>query len=266
MLPQPPTLDAPIELYITQELEDLVVSRISAEAAWRSRKDPGCRKITLPEGFGEADTVLVDGGRWFLALSELQVHYGCVLAYDLDAPVIQEPAFIIRPQDAWDAQRAFFMAVDVDKNEPILTFNVSIIPEKYEGPDDAFETLLGQKEEVPIPILQVYHVTQLGHGSQARLVSRRLKSFPLPTHGRTRGISLRGSHFARMFRSLGGEDKIEVYDWKKCEPGTYVKASIFYTYQLPVSHPPESNPLVLMKLLDWGVHSSGFQIARHLPP
>ena len=88
------------------------------------------QEITLPEGFGKADTVLVDGGRWFLALSELQVHYGCVLAYDLDAPVIQEPAFIIRPQDAWDSQRAFFMAVDVDKNEPILTFNVSIIPEK----------------------------------------------------------------------------------------------------------------------------------------
>jgi hypothetical protein len=139
MLPQPephvepPTLDAPVELYTTQELEDLVISRISAEVAWRSRKDPGYREITVPKGFGKADSVLVDGGRWYLALSELQVHYGCVLAYDLDAPVIQEPAFIIRPQDAWDAQRAFFMAVDVDKNEPTLTFNVSIIPEEYEG-------------------------------------------------------------------------------------------------------------------------------------
>ena len=166
MLSRAPTLDGPVEFYTTQELEDLVVSRISAEVAWRSRKDPGYREITLPEGFGEADTALVDGGRWFLALSELQVHYGCVLAYDLDAPVIQEPAFIIWPQHAWDAQRAFFMAVDVDENETTLMFNVSIIPEKYEGPGDVFETLLGQKEEVPIPILQVYHVTQLGRGSQ----------------------------------------------------------------------------------------------------
>lgn len=208
----------------------------------------------------------MDGGRWFLALSELQVHYGCALAYDLDAPVIQEPAVIIRPQDAWDAQRAFFMAVDVDKNEPTLTFNVSIIPEKYKGPGDVFETLLGQKEEVPIPILQIYRVTQLGHGSQAQLVSKRLKSFPLPMHGQTRGISLRGPHFARMFRSLGGGDKIEVYDWTKCEAGTYVKAFILYTYQLPVSRPPESNPPVLMKFPDWGVHPSGLQIARYLPP
>ena len=154
--------------------------------------------------------------------------------------MIQEPAFIIRPQDAWDAQRAFFMGVDVDKNEPILTFNVSIIPEKYEGPDDAFETMLGQKEEVPIPILQVYHVTQLGHGSQARLVSRRLKSFSLPARGQTRGISLRGPHFARMFRCPDGHDRIEVYEWTECEASIHVKASILYTYHWPVSRPFES--------------------------
>ncbi|KIM43703.1 hypothetical protein M413DRAFT_387059 [Hebeloma cylindrosporum] len=84
MLPRSPTLDGPIDLYTTQELEDLVVSRISAEAAWRSRKDPKYREIALPDGFGEADSVLVDGGRWLLVLSELQVHHGCVLAYDLD--------------------------------------------------------------------------------------------------------------------------------------------------------------------------------------
>ena len=172
MLPRPPTLDRPVELYTTQELENLVVSRIAAEVAWRSRKDPEYREISLPEGFGEADMFLVDGGRWLLALSELQVHCGCVLAYDLDAPVIQEPAFIIQPQNACDAQRAFFIAVDVDKDEPTLTFNLSIIPERYEGPGGVFVTLLGRKEEVPIPILQVYQVRQLGHGPQAKLVSR----------------------------------------------------------------------------------------------
>jgi len=69
-----------------------------------------------------------------------------------------------------------------------------------------------------------------------------------------------------MFRSLGGGNKIEVYDWTKCEAGTYVKASILYTYQLPVSRPPESNPLVLKNLLDWSVYPSGFQITRHQPP
>jgi hypothetical protein len=108
MLPQPPTLDAPVELYTTQELEDLVISRISTEVAWRSRKDPGYREILYQKGLERRTVSSSTGGRWYLALSELQVHYGCVLAYDLDAPVIQEPAFIIRPQDAWDAQCAFF--------------------------------------------------------------------------------------------------------------------------------------------------------------
>ncbi|KIM42141.1 hypothetical protein M413DRAFT_444609 [Hebeloma cylindrosporum] len=178
MLPRPPTLDGPVDLYTNQELEDLVVSRISAEVAWRSRKDPRCREITLPEGFGQAGIALVDGGRWLLALSERQVHYGCVLAYDLDAPVIQEPEFIIRPQDARDAQHAFFIAVDVDKKEPTLTFNVSIIPGTYRGPGDVLETLLGETEEVPIPILQVYRVRQLGHGSQAKLVSKEAENIP----------------------------------------------------------------------------------------
>jgi hypothetical protein len=158
------------------------------------------------------------------------------------------------------------LAVDVDKNEPTLTFNVSMIPEEYEGPGDVFETLLGEKEEVPILILQVYRVTQLGHGSHAKLVSKHLKSLPLPTHGQTRGISLRGPHFARIFPSLGGGNKIEVYDWTRCEASAYVKPLIIYTHRLPVSHPPESNPLALMKFLDWSVHPSGFQIARHQSP
>jgi hypothetical protein len=133
------------------------------------------------------------------------------------------------------------MAVDVDKDEPTLSFNVCIIPEKYRGPGYVFETLLGQKEEVPIPILQVYRVRQLGHGTHAKLVSKRLKTFPLPALGETRGISLRGPHFARMFCSPDRDDKIEVSDWTQCGAGSHMKASILYTYELPVSHPSESS-------------------------
>ncbi|KIM42140.1 hypothetical protein M413DRAFT_444608 [Hebeloma cylindrosporum] len=266
ILPRPPTLDRSVDLYTTQELEDLVVSRISAEVAWRSRKDPRYREIALPNGFGEADIVLVDGGRWLLALSELQVHYGCILAYDLDAPEIQEPAVIVRPQDAWDAQRAFFMAVDMDKNEPTLTFNVCIMPEKYGGPGDVFETLLGEREEVPIPILQVYQVRQLEHGSKAKLVSRRLHSFPLPMHGETRGISLRGPHFARMFRSLNGHDRIEVYEWTKCEASTHVKASILYADHWPigVSILPDFKLLVIRRC-DMAVYNIQQLISISIP-
>ncbi|KIM42137.1 hypothetical protein M413DRAFT_127809 [Hebeloma cylindrosporum] len=234
MLPRPPTLDRSVDLYTTQELEDLVVSRISAEVAWRSRKDPRIREITFPEGFGGAGAVLVDGGRWLLVLSKLQVHYGCVLVYDLDAPEIEEPAIIIWPQDARDAQGAFFMAVDMDENEPTLTFNVSIIPESYRGTGDAFKPVLGNDKEVPIPILQVYRVTQLGNGSQAKLVSRRLNSFPLPMHGDTWETSLRGPHFARVFSSGERMRMVEIYDWKKCDENTHVKASINFRHDFPL--------------------------------
>lgn len=205
VLPVSPRLEDHRDLYASQEIEDFVLYRISADIGWLSGQKPRSRGMPPWPKFQDPTFALVEGGRWLLIVDE-----GRVYAQDLNAPSIREPELIISGQSQYK-ESLYCLRVDVDRTEPILTFNLSILPLRNRtGPST----------------LQIYRVQATGHGSDARLVAKPLKHLLLTIEGRSEQQDLAGNYFARSFFPYDQPAFLEVYDWNLSNQTTRYMATL----------------------------------------
>ena len=119
----PLRLERPMERYISQELEDLVIRRTRAEII---RKTQTKLSPALTRRFSIVNSdvtalILVSGGRWLLTASGT----GSVSYYDLDA---RRPVKMLLIQDQMEYLRDFRhvarMTLDVCEESALLSFNL----------------------------------------------------------------------------------------------------------------------------------------------
>ena len=224
-LSPPPKLERPIEEYTSYELEQTLLTSVKADIGWRSDCKPMRRDILIKE-LRHDTIVLVEGGRWLLTVSDHA--FGYVYAYDLDADPIQDPKVIIQPEGEWDAQKIYYMSIDVDRQASTLTFNLALFPALYFSGMTVSHPC-GRIQDMPIPRLRIYRVAVVGRGIEASLVPQQLASLPIPSTGFTYGLSLLGQYASRrFFTSAGDNDRIEVYDWASSNASQHVKTFLFY--------------------------------------
>lgn len=154
---------------------------------------------------------LVEGGRWLLIVDDLSRVY----AKDLDSSLEKEPELIIDSDGPeGDTQyQCCIPRVDLDRNEPILTFNLSLLP---------FATI---NHPGLVSRLKIYRIQMTGHGDEAKLVPRLLKSLPFIERGASFAQGLSGHLFARTFDQRT-RSWIEVYDWTASNQTTQFGAAI----------------------------------------
>jgi hypothetical protein len=126
----PLRLERPIELYTAQELEYLVVRRESQE---RKRKTQDklypalTRRLPIDNSGNNTLRILINEGRWLLTAS------GSVSYYDLDTRKPAEKLLIPQIIDQDGSFRVVKMAVDIDDESTLLTFNLALFLEKGDG-------------------------------------------------------------------------------------------------------------------------------------
>ncbi|KAF8962557.1 hypothetical protein BDZ97DRAFT_1759167 [Flammula alnicola] len=118
--------ERPTKLYQSQELEYLVLRRLSVEILGKTQTEfSPARTRRFPTGdSGVGALTLISGGRWLLTTSDT----GSVSYYDLDT---QNPVkrLLIPEQmeDFPDFSHGVLMAVDVDNESALLSFNLAMI-------------------------------------------------------------------------------------------------------------------------------------------
>ncbi|KAF8178424.1 hypothetical protein BJ912DRAFT_1045399 [Pholiota molesta] len=211
----PPILESPIDTYTGAELERTVLRSISSDIRWTSSQ-PRVRSIPITLDDLKEFTVLVEGGRWLLLTSSRLVA-GCVYAYDLDKSPIPEPLCIIDIGEA-DPEQLWLMAADVDHNEAQLTFNLCLIP---------YSTARESSLQYPTGGIHFYRVSLQGHGSDATLMARKLKTLQNGFRAYTSASTLRGHYLARSFDFDDENDPcIEICNWFLSDSSVHWKSYI----------------------------------------
>lgn len=197
-------LEAPINTYSASELEHWVTFRISADAGWSSphvTKPTFTRFIEQRTAFG---LCIVPGGRWLLTGSR----DGLVTAYDLDSP--KPKGVVLVRLSKFDA--ILHISVEIDDQAPYLRFTMAVT---MHG---------GLSREAWMPSIHILAVDLVGHGQDAQLESRPLRSFNAYMLGSTMCLCLRSNLVARL--SFSSAYIVEVFDWKKSSSTTHSKAVI----------------------------------------
>ncbi|KAF8166241.1 hypothetical protein BJ912DRAFT_1002793, partial [Pholiota molesta] len=232
----PPILESPIDAYTGAELERAVLRCISSDIRWTS-SHPRVRSIPITIDDLKEFTVLVEGGRWLLLTSSRMVA-GRVYAYDLDKP-FPEPVCIIDIGEA-DPEQHWFMAADVDHNEAQLTFNLCLVP---------YSTARKSSLQYPPGSIHVYRISLQGHGADATLMARKLKSLQNGFRAYTLTFTLRGHYLAR---SVGFYDRVyqcvEVCNWFLSDSSTHWKSYIELDGHIPkdISLLPDDKLIVVL--------------------
>ncbi|KAF8178433.1 hypothetical protein BJ912DRAFT_984098 [Pholiota molesta] len=217
----PPILESPIDTYTGAELECSVLRCISSDIRWTS-SHPRVRRVPITLGGLGEFTVFVEGGRWLLLTSSRMVA-GRVYAYDLDKP-FPEPLCIIDIGEA-DPEQRWFMAADVDHNEAQLTFNLCLFP---------YSTACDSSLEYPPGGIHVYRVSLQGHGRDATLMARKLKSLQNGFRAYTLAFTLRGHYLARSLGFYDGRYQcIEVCNWFLSDSSMHWKSYIDLNKYIP---------------------------------
>ncbi|KAF8180404.1 hypothetical protein BJ912DRAFT_631956 [Pholiota molesta] len=193
----PPILERPISAYTAEELEYVVMRRISSEVRWANGAEPRVRVLSMLDwdskvdpDFEVHDQVLVlDGGRWLLTCRRR--NRWRVYAHDLDMPLSdseEEPRCII---DLNSEEQGWQLAYDVDRDATSeLAYILCLIPWSTIRPDDS------PSDWAPAQI-HIYRLTVKGRGNEATLEAQKLKSLPNDLPGIIEMIDMRGHHLIR---------------------------------------------------------------------
>lgn len=213
----PPLLERPINAYSGDELEQVVLRRISSEVRWTSEQPPRTRSVPMDYDELKDLRLLLEGGRWLL--KSPRKHPSRVYAYDLDKPLSQKPKCIINLKTGKYPQ-VWRMAADVDRNESDLTFNLCIVPSCYGNDNlDSPAMTLGN--------IYIYRLTLDGCGSEATLKARKIKTLDKGLQAGSRIISLQGRYLARCLLSFKFRYYwIEVLDWVLSNSSVHLKSYI----------------------------------------
>lgn len=195
---KPPLLGKPLDLCNSQELESITLNRIRSELNWHS-PNAVPQLINIKSPFPHSLLYPVPGERWVLVYS--QELPGCVYVYDIKAPMPQEPRPLIIPRDNLDKREFDGPQFSIDYDEPQLTFTVCLDQCRPDDPSSSWGTVI------------FYRVTQIGHGSNARLESTRLKSLLLPVTKTPLRSVIYGKYYARLHYATTTKPRIEIYDW-----------------------------------------------------
>ncbi|KAF5319367.1 hypothetical protein D9619_008840 [Psilocybe cf. subviscida] len=210
-----PALGKPIELCTSHDIETITLSWIKSRRNWCSQEGvPRVVELKIP--YPGCQAALVPGSRWLLVYSLEGALEGSVFAYDLHAPMPQEPHRVIIPQDNIANQHFTSMMIDVDHDQPQLTFTVCL-RQSTPGQDASLATIV------------FYRVTQVGHGPDAKLESTRINSLQLPETDYLYSKILRGRYYARLHerKSEGNlAERIEIYDWMASSSSEYTLAFV----------------------------------------
>ncbi|KAF9475411.1 hypothetical protein BDN70DRAFT_996428 [Pholiota conissans] len=222
-----PILEHPIDTYTAAELELVVMRRISSEIRHKAGLPP--RVWTVLEGKEcppLQDCVLfLDGGRWLLAMKFMEDNQG-IYAYDLDAPQ-KKPERIIDLQcgistavgiwhTALDMDAAF---VESDNKETPWMFHLCIAPRIPIKPS-------GHCEDWPFNKFHIYSLTLKGHGKDATLEARKIKSFYKSQA--TENLHFAG-HYLLVYPSFDdglNSSCMEVFNWFLSDDSTHFKCHI----------------------------------------
>ncbi|KAF9527611.1 hypothetical protein CPB83DRAFT_884035 [Crepidotus variabilis] len=119
---QPYHSDRPLHLYNAEELESLVLRQHKVFDGWRKPNTfPLLRRTILAPNRSLWCAYPVKGGRWFLVGNR----QGDILYFDLDAT--KATARVLIPfQYSSSARIHLLIAVDMDNDEPFLTFNLAV--------------------------------------------------------------------------------------------------------------------------------------------
>lgn len=155
-------LERPIDMYTSNEFENLFLLWESAKIGWTT--DDG--KVACDRGFTVqtdefSSAHLIQGGRWLLVATRA----GAVTYYDLDAEAITG-AELIPPQTTVQRLSRTRMCVDVDADSPMLSFRLA-------------SSLIGHGPSASIQLWQVN--LKLNNAQRAvGLTATHLVSFPKP--------------------------------------------------------------------------------------
>jgi hypothetical protein len=214
----PPLLERPINVYTGDELEQIVLRRISSEVRWASEQPPRTRSVPMDCDELKGARLLLEGGRWLL--KSLRKHPSRVYAYDLDNPLSQKPKCIIDLQTGTHPQ-IWRMAADVDRNESDLTFNLCIVPSCYGNYDNLNSPTMALGD------IHIYRLTLDGFGSEATLKAQKIKTLDKGLQVGSRIVSLQGRYLARCLRSSKPRYFcIEILDWVLSNSSTHSKSYI----------------------------------------
>ncbi|KIM39644.1 hypothetical protein M413DRAFT_29339 [Hebeloma cylindrosporum] len=184
----PLCLERSMEFYSSQELEYLVKRRESEEVKRKTlNKLSSVLTRRLPIGnSGIGAFTLINGGRWLLTAC----YFGSVSYYDLDSQTPVKRLLIPRIKDQFSSFHTVVMAVDIDDESPVLSFNVALYLERN---SDRAAHLSPR-----IQIVQVWHITlELDDQNRGtRLSATRLSLFLRENYGLLRFMSLLGGSIA----------------------------------------------------------------------
>src|SRR5258708_11047022 len=117
-----------MEFYSSREIEYEVVRRESEEAKrkTRDRLSPALTRRLHIDNSGIGTLTLINGGRWLLTAC----YYGSVSYYDLDTENPVKRLLIPRIRERVDSLNSVAMAVDIDNESGVLSFNLALYLER----------------------------------------------------------------------------------------------------------------------------------------
>ena len=121
-------LERPTEFYSSRELEYQVVRRESEEAKRKTRDtlSPALTRRLPIDNSGIGTLTLINGGRWLLTAC----YYGSVSYYDLDTENPVKRLLIPRIRERVEIFNSVAMAVDIDHESGVLSFNLALYLER----------------------------------------------------------------------------------------------------------------------------------------
>jgi len=120
-----------MDFYSSRELEYLVVRRENEEVKrkTRDRLSPVLTRWLPIDNSGIGTFTLINGGRWLLTAC----YYGSVSYYDLDTQNPVKRLLIPKIRERIESFNSVAMAVDIDDESGVLSFNLALYLERIGG-------------------------------------------------------------------------------------------------------------------------------------
>ncbi|KAF9475427.1 hypothetical protein BDN70DRAFT_956551 [Pholiota conissans] len=205
----PPVLNHPIGAYTAQDLERLVMRRISSEIRSREGKIPRRRACFEDNYPFEHSHVFLAGGRWFLGMAhEKENECGRVYAYNLDGEdrgqCIIDLGILHLIYGGW------LISCDTNMNELSYTISLTPTPTSPQNPAKFFNGIW------PREGAHIYSLTVKGRGAGATLEAKEMKYLRFPKGHTTSScnIVLAGNYIVRQLGICFTNPRVfEVWNW-----------------------------------------------------
>ncbi|KAF9480916.1 hypothetical protein BDN70DRAFT_920158 [Pholiota conissans] len=245
----PPVLDRPLKRYTVAELENIVLKRISSEVRWAHSEKPHEWKFRAQYPSDEDCVLLLDGGRWLLAMFQENAKWGRVYVYDLDGKACPKIIISLGIEGRMDQFNSWHMDADRDLNNDDSSLSFTLcLTSTYRPADD-----LGRDSgsDRPVNGVYIYRLTVKGQGHNAVLKAHKLKHLrdsQLATDDcLVYSVALRGEYLVR-YRNPPNPGSImeqfytfEVYNWALSNNSVHYKACVDGIHRIQL----DDNPLLL---------------------